>query len=305
MKKRKNSKTNYFIFPNRFSKIFFPKFLISFLFFLSFQVYKIKDKTSNEIYAAKRYSKRLLMTQPEDMKGIIKEEIEICRCLDSKHTIKMLEVQETQKSIYLIFEYMDGGSIVGEEKGYLAASTTKLEEIKRIIFSILTAIRYLKSKRIVHRDLKPCNIMFRGEDSKTEPVLIDFGLSCFVTAKTDMDIIPGTPGFIAPELFSMGKDTEDIRDRFLNTKIDIFSLGVIFHFYLFGSFVFGGATVEQTLDSNCKGEVILRKEEDMITDLQCPKAYSLLQEMLQTDPDLRISLNDALAHDFFDSIQTA
>ena len=51
-------------------------------------------------------------------------------------------------------------------------------KIKDIFRKLLSALNYMHSKHICHRDLKPQNILFLDNSEKSEPKIIDFGLSC-------------------------------------------------------------------------------------------------------------------------------
>lgn len=77
---------------------------------------------------------------------------------------------------------------------------------------------YLNLKKIIHRDLKPENIIFKKKEG-FEIGLIDFG---FATHERDYDKLfarCGTPGFVAPEV---------LKDEKYTTKIDVYSVGIIF-----------------------------------------------------------------------------
>lgn len=89
--------------------------------------------------------------------------------------------------------------------------------------SLLLGLEHLHSRNIYHRDLKPQNIMFRSKHT-SEVVIVDFGLSTFVTSKNYIFYRCGTPGFMAPELLK-AKNTKKKADPIG----DIFSLGLIFH----------------------------------------------------------------------------
>src|SRR5690348_17279112 len=101
-------------------------------------------------------------------------EIDIMRSLDHDNIIKLFEVFETDKSIYLVLELIQGKSL----QDVLKKSTFRDEysEVKVInmIRSILDALAYLAAKGIMHRDLKPDNILLdKGEKIK----IVDFGLA--------------------------------------------------------------------------------------------------------------------------------
>jgi len=76
--------------------------------------------------------------------------------LDHQNVIKLYEIYEGEKSVYLVLEYLRGGELfkfIKDQKNYS-------EEIAReIIHSILKTLQYIHSKNIIHRDIKPENII--------------------------------------------------------------------------------------------------------------------------------------------------
>lgn len=64
-----------------------------------------------------------------------------------------------------------------------------------MIRKLLSALQHCHSENIVHRDIKPENILF---DQNKNIVLVDFGLA--KQTKAVMDVVAGTPYFMAPEV---------------------------------------------------------------------------------------------------------
>lgn len=141
-------------------------------------------------------------------------EIEILRRCDHPNIIKLYEVFEGKTHIYMVQNYVKGGELY---EAIMTRGRFSEKQAAKILHQILLALDYLHGKGIMHRDLKPENVILKDEELNI--VVIDFGLASFVSD----DVIYkkcGTPGYIAPEILN------DLR---YDTKIDIFSAGVIFY----------------------------------------------------------------------------
>ncbi|HMI85066.1 MAG TPA: protein kinase [Polyangiaceae bacterium] len=113
-----------------------------------------------------------------------------------------------------------------------------LSRFRELSFAILDAVEAVHQKGLAHRDLKPENIFVTGGSAK----LIDFGLATELgqggedSEPMDVDRGVGTPEYMAPELW----DAPGVVD----TRADIYALGVIFYEMLCGSPPFFGSSGE-------------------------------------------------------------
>lgn len=226
---------------------------------------------------------------------MLKKEILANRTAIHENIGKFYEVQETEKSIYLVFELILGQTL---EKWSSKKDKNTIADIRTIMLTLLQVIQHLQSKNLIHRDLKPGNIMIsKSLDSQFPTVkVIDLGL---VTCQYDHKaVICGTPGYIAPEILT---NPEPLIHNYLNSKVDIFSAGVIFHELLFRSSVFKGNSAKEVYVNNLKGKLQVCSIEEMLIHEggNCPIAYDLMYRMLCPNPRLRISVDQALQHPFF------
>ena len=97
------------------------------------------------------------------------------RCITHKSLIRLFDVYETEKSIYMIMDLLEGGQLLDymKKKGQLGE-----QETSNILKTLLEGLKYLHSKNIMHRDVKPDNILYLNKDYE-ECVLVDFGLATF------------------------------------------------------------------------------------------------------------------------------
>ena len=79
--------------------------------------------------------------------------------MNHPNVIKLYEVHETAKSIYLVMEYLNGGSL----KAVIKNTKVDLDESKIccIMKGILNGINYIHKEGYIHRDIKPENIIFK------------------------------------------------------------------------------------------------------------------------------------------------
>lgn len=90
--------------------------------------------------------------------------------------------------------------------------------------------------KITHRDLKPDNLMCNGEDDNLIIKLTDFGFACFFDPKKKMDVILGTPIYMAPEL---------VEGKSYDARVDVWSLGCIVYILLCGKPPFDGKDTDE------------------------------------------------------------
>lgn len=98
-------------------------------------------------------------------------EVSIMKLLNHPNIVKLYEVIETEKTLYLAMEYINNGEVFE----YLVKNGRMKENIARQKFKqIVSAVQYLHSKNIIHRDLKAENLLL---DSNMDVKIVDFGFS--------------------------------------------------------------------------------------------------------------------------------
>ena len=122
----------------------------------------------------------------------------------------------------MVFECIEGGDL---SKRASLISAAGIETIKKLMKNLFEGISYINEKGLIHRDLKPENILMKNSDTLTEIKIIDFGLSTPVKINRVIYTRCGTPGYIAPEVLNYKTG-----DDFYGFKVDVFSLGIIFHY---------------------------------------------------------------------------
>lgn len=117
------------------------------------------------------------------------------KMLDHPNIVKLFQVIETEKTLYLVMEYASGGEVFD----YLVAHGRMKEKEARAKFrQIVSAVQYCHQKRIIHRDLKAENLLLDGEMNIK---IADFGFSNEFVPGSKLDTFCGSPPYAAPELF--------------------------------------------------------------------------------------------------------
>ncbi|XP_017837099.1 serine/threonine-protein kinase MARK2 isoform X4 [Drosophila busckii] len=201
-------------------------------------------------------------------------EVRIMKMLDHPNIVKLFQVIETEKTLYLIMEYASGGEVFD----YLVLHGRMKEKEARVKFrQIVSAVQYCHQKRIIHRDLKAENLLL---DSELNIKIADFGFSNEFTPGSKLDTFCGSPPYAAPELFQ-GK-------KYDGPEVDVWSLGVILYTLVSGSLPFDGSTLRELRERVLRGKY--RIPFYMSTDCE-----NLLRKFLVLNPAKRASLETIMS----------
>lgn len=142
-------------------------------------------------------------------------EVEVMKMLDHPNIIKLYEVIESERRIYLVIEFAQNGELFE----YLVKCGRFKEKDARLKFrQIISAVQYCHSKNVVHRDLKAENLLL---DAQYNIKIADFGFSNFYAPHKKLDTFCGSPPYAAPELFR--------GQKYAGPEVDVWSLGVILY----------------------------------------------------------------------------
>jgi non-specific serine/threonine protein kinase/serine/threonine-protein kinase len=129
---------------------------------------------------------------------------------------------------YFVMEYVEGSRITE----YCDAHRLSIVERLELYRQVCEGVQHAHQKGIIHRDLKPSNVLIAIQDGNPIPKIIDFGLAKAMDQKltdqtmfTQAGSILGTPAYMSPEQV-LGKD--------LDTRTDVYSLGVLLYELLIG-----------------------------------------------------------------------
>nr|CDS25677.1 serine:threonine protein kinase MARK2 [Hymenolepis microstoma] len=205
---------------------------------------------------------------PTSLRKLFRE-VRIMKTLDHPNIIKLLEVIESERHLYLVMEYASNGEVFD----YLVTHGKMKEKDARIKFrQIVSAVQYCHAKNIVHRDLKAENLLL---DESMNLKIADFGFSNNYSAGRKLDTFCGSPPYAAPELF-LGR-------KYDGPEVDVWSLGVILYTLVSGSLPFDGKNLKELRECVLRGSY-------RVPFYMSHECEMLLRKMLVLNPTKRASL---------------
>lgn len=215
----------------------------------------------------------------------LRTEVEIMQQLGySLDAVNLKDVFEDNESVHLVMELCEGGALL-ERIECLKYSEAYVARLTR---SILRFVSQCHAKGIIYRDIKPDNFLFLTNEDDSPLKATDFGLSIrHWPDEPKLTSRSGTPAYMAPELVMQSYDE----------RADVWSVGMLTYQLLTGRFPFWDDVRSQTLTDVWRA--IMTQE----INWQAPEllglsagAMSFLKSLLQRDPMLRPTAQEALDH---------
>jgi serine/threonine protein kinase len=204
----------------------------------------------------------------EDFARRFLREAETVSDLDHPNVVAVHDFGQADDTYFMVMEYLSGGDLKTKIRSGLSQA-----RILKITAQLAEALHYAHDKGYVHRDVKPENVMFREDGTA---VLTDFGIARLQSGANQMTMVGqilGTPRFMSPE---------QLQDRKLDGRSDIYSLGILFHLMLTGEVPYDHQDFMALAMMHCKEPVPLLPEE-------LKKYQSIFERMVAKEPEKRFS----------------
>ena len=180
------------------------------------KVYEAYDKALKRKVAIKRVRPELVRSAY--VREQFLSEARMVALLRHPCIVEIYTVIETENSLYLVFEYVDGQTL---ETRLDIDGRLPFSKVKALFKDVCEALQYAHSQDIVHCDLKPGNIMILENN---QAKVMDFGVAKKVDNQTGARTVAGTPAYMAPEQ----------QRGFMRKQSDVYSLALCVYEALVG-----------------------------------------------------------------------
>ncbi|OGE58202.1 hypothetical protein PENARI_c001G01137 [Penicillium arizonense] len=252
------------------------------------QVYQVKKKDTQRIYAMKVLSKKVIIQKKEVAHTLGERNILVRTAMTASPFIVGLKFSfQTPTDLYLVTDYMSGGELFWhlQREGRFQEARAKF-----YIAELILALQHLHDHDIVYRDLKPENILL---DANGHVALCDFGLSkANLTQNDTTNTFCGTTEYLAPEVL--------LDEQGYTKMVDFWSLGVLVFEMCCGWSPFYAEDTQQMYKNIAFGKVRFPR------DALSTEGRNFVKGLLNRNPKHRLGANgdakELMAHPFFHDI---
>ncbi|KPP63470.1 hypothetical protein Z043_118270 [Scleropages formosus] len=150
----------------------------------------------------------------------VEREIAILKLIEHPHVLKLYDVYENNRHLYLVLEHVSGGELFDYlvKKGRLTP-----KEARKFFRQIISALDFCHSHAICHRDLKPENLLL---DEKNNIRIADFGMASLQVGDRLLETSCGSPHYACPEVIrgALPFDHDNLRQLLEKVKSGVFHM---------------------------------------------------------------------------------
>ncbi|KAH8113869.1 kinase-like domain-containing protein [Phellopilus nigrolimitatus] len=232
-----------------------------------------------ETVLSSRLSLRSRENKAEKHRNGIDKEIIMMKLMDHPNVVRIYDVFEGDKELFLVLEYVDGGELFD----YLV-NHGRMEPHKGLCYfkQIIYGLAYAHAFSVIHRDLKPENILIASLNPPHVKIA-DWGMAAFAPPEHNLETSCGSPHYASPEIVR--------GEPYSGTATDIWSCGVILYALMTGRLPFDDKNIRALLQKVKAGKF-------EIPTYVFPEAADLIRRMLVVEVDKRITMAEILVHPF-------
>uniref|UniRef100_A0A8C8TPQ6 BR serine/threonine kinase 1 n=1 Tax=Peromyscus maniculatus bairdii TaxID=230844 RepID=A0A8C8TPQ6_PERMB len=201
----------------------------------------------------------------------VEREIAILKLIEHPHVLKLHDVYENKKYLYLVLEHVSGGELFDYlvKKGRLTP-----KEARKFFRQIVSALDFC-------HNLKPENLLL---DEKNNIRIADFGMASLQVGDSLLETSCGSPHYACPEVIK--------GEKYDGRRADMWSCGVILFALLVGALPFDDDNLRQLLEKVKRGVFHM-------PHFIPPDCQSLLRGMIEVEPEKRLSLEQIQKHPWY------
>lgn len=276
-------------------------------------VLQCRNKETGELVAIKRFKES---DEDELVRKTTLREVKILRLLkEETHVVHLLEAFRRKGKLYLVFEYV-GCNLLDVLEQH--PQGLEMEDVRRMIFTLMLGVRACHCNSVIHRDIKPENLLLHPDNTLR---LCDFGFArIYNTSMNDLTDYVATRWYRSPELLLGTTD--------YGLASDMWAIGCIMAEMIDGQALFPGESeldqifmIQKLLGNFTPSQQeVFRKNKrfanETLRDVAKPdsslerkygrkankKAIHFLKSLLVIDPEKRLTVDEAINHPFFEGM---
>src|SRR4029453_14150466 len=238
--------------------------------------YRARDTVLNSVVALKVIDRKV--AKMPGVRSRFLREARAAAQIRHPNVARVSHYGEQDGECFYVMELVEGETLEAQVR---REGPMPLSLALEIIEQVARALAAAEACGVVHRDIKPSNIMLESDPSGAPIVkVIDYGVAKVLAPEAERGAeqtqtgFIGTPAFASPEQFAQSTGTR------LDTRSDIYSLGVTFWYLLSGRVPFVGRTFEEIRERQAESLPV-----DQLKGLDVPaRIFALLKSMLAPDP---------------------
>jgi eukaryotic-like serine/threonine-protein kinase len=252
------------------------------------RVYKARHRLMDRVVALK-----VLLTEALTETGVSRffREMKIVGLLDHPNVVRAIDADVHEGCPYIVMEYLEGSDL---EQMWVRRGPLPADEVVAYMAQAARGLAHAHEKGVIHRDIKPTNVFLLNTGTVK---ILDLGFGELVgqggqasnVFDTDEGIVVGTTDFMSPE---------QVKNRPIDARTDLFSLGCTMYRLLTGAYAFPGVTREDRLVKRVKGHHV------PITDVRqglSGRLVAIVDRLLANRPEDRFG-SAAAAADALDAL---
>ena len=239
------------------------------------RVFKARHRLMDRVVALKVFVPAATLSRSSVSRFF--REMKIVALLDHSHVVRAIDADLHDGCPYIVMEYLDGDDL---ERVFATRGPLPEEQVIDYMAQAARGLAHAHERGVIHRDIKPTNL-FLAKSGIVKVLDLGFGELVGMEGKagnvfdTDEGIVVGTTDFMSPE---------QVRNRPIDPRTDLFSLGCSMYRLLTGAYAFPGLTREDRLARR------IRDSHVPITEVRPDISYRLaaiVDRLLALRPDDR------------------